>query len=102
MRNAQQSLAAELADVSAWHAQRLYGEIDHFDDTPDVDTDEGKYGYCPECECNVHSVRRDFGIGAYEYWGSKEVHRDLRDVCPTCEGDLEDVREEDEESEDQS
>jgi len=97
MRNQSQSLAAQLADVSAWHAQRLDREIDYYDVDRD---DEGKYGWCPECECNVHSVRRDFGIGAYEYWGSREVHRDLRDVCPTCEGDLEDERqEEDEESE---
>ncbi|MEI5996803.1 hypothetical protein H3V53_06195 [Paraburkholderia bengalensis] len=97
MRSRQQTVAAQLADFSAWYAQRLDREIDYCDVDRD---DEGKYGWCPQCECNVHSVRRDFGIGAYEYWGSREVHRDLRDVCPTCEGDLEDERhDEDEESE---
>ena len=97
MRNHQQSHAAQLADASTWHASRLHAELDYFDDAPDVDVDEGTYGWCNECECNVQSVRRDFGIGAYEYWGSREVHRDLRDVCPTCEGDLEDAREEEDE-----
>lgn len=77
-----------LSDVSTWHAGRMYAELDYFDDTPDVDRDEGTFGYCPECQCNVTSVRRDFGIGAYEYWGSREVHTDWREVCPTCEGDL--------------
>lgn len=96
MRTLQQALAAQLADVKRFHAQRLHAELDYFDDAPDVDVDEGTYGYCPECECNVHSVRRDFGIGAYEYWGSREVHRDLRDVCPTCEGDLDAPRHDDE------
>jgi hypothetical protein len=95
MRNAQQSLAAELADVSAWHVQRLYGEIDHFDDTPDVDVDEGKYGYCPACECNVRAVRVDYGFG-FEHGSVRGYHRDERDECPTCEGPLEQEREEDE------
>lgn len=92
-----------LADAKTWHAGRMFAELDYFDDTLDVDVDEGKYGYCPECECNTHSVRRDFGIGAYEYWGSREVHTDWRDVCPTCEGELIDPLEQDEEfeSEDQ-
>ncbi|MEX3972227.1 hypothetical protein [Paraburkholderia caribensis] len=94
MRTVQQQLAAQLADVSAWHAHRLDREIDYYDIDRD---DEGTYGYCPECECNVTSVKRDFGIGPYEYWGSREVHRDLRDVCPTCEGDLHAPRESDEE-----
>jgi hypothetical protein len=67
---------------------------------PDIrDADEGTYGYCAQCECNVHSARVDFGIGAYEYWGSKEVHHDWREVCPKCEGDLTEARSELDESE---
>lgn len=56
---------------------------------------EEVYGYCNECKKNVTSVRRDFGIGAYEYWGSREVHTDWREVCPTCEGDLDDSQDDD-------
>lgn len=92
-----------LADAGTWHASRLSRELDYYiddyADRNDVRDDEGTYGYCPECECNVHSVRRDFGIGSYEYWGSREVHVDLRDVCPKCEGDLSEPLEQDEEFE---
>ncbi|TDV06034.1 hypothetical protein [Paraburkholderia caballeronis] len=55
---------------------------------PDLDQDEGTYGFCPRCECNVRTVRVDFGIGSYEYWGARGVHHDWRDVCPECEGDV--------------
>lgn len=100
MRTPQQSIAAQLADVSRFHAHRIHAELDYFDDTPDVDVEPGPLGYCNECECNVHSVRVDFGIGPNEYWGSRSVHHDWRDVCPTCEGDLDEPRsDEDEESE---
>lgn len=41
--------------------------------------------YCPSCKMEVVPVKIDFGIGAYEYWGSREIHRDVRVVCPECE-----------------
>jgi len=53
-------------------------------DDIDLDEPEGKYGFCASCECNVTTVQRDEGIGAYEYWGCTGVHHDWRDVCPTC------------------
>lgn len=55
---------------------------------PDIDTDTGHYGYCPQCECNVRTARKDFGIGSYEYWGARGRHVDMRDVCPNCDGDV--------------
>ena len=58
----------------------------------------GQYGWCEQCGCNRQSVRMDFGIGAFEYWGSKEVHHDWREVCPSCEGDQTDARAEEEEA----
>lgn len=69
------------------------------DDTyePDYESDT-KYGYCRECECNVQTVKMDFGIGSYEYWGCKGVHTDVRQVCPSCEGEVEDERAEEEQS----
>ena len=57
---------------------------------PDVDVEDARYGFCWNCDCNVRSVKADFGIGPYEYWGSKEVHHDWRDVCPTCEEEISD------------
>ena len=41
--------------------------------------------YCSSCKKHVEPVKRDFGIGAFEYWGSREVHVDMRIVCPYCE-----------------
>jgi hypothetical protein len=65
---------------------------------PDIgEADEGACGYCAQCECNVHAARRDFGIGLFEYWGSKEVHHDWREVCPKCEGDLSDPQHDEQE-----
>lgn len=103
MRTTQQALAATLSDATLWHSNRLRAESSYFDrlldrepDYTDVDLDEGTYGYCPECEQNVHSVKRDFGYGPNEYWGSRGVHRLEREVCPTCEGDLSKPLEDDE------
>lgn len=39
---------------------------------------------CTSCGKDAVIVQRDFGIGAYEYWGSKGVHRDMRDCCSEC------------------
>jgi hypothetical protein len=60
-------------------------------------TEETTYGYCAHCECNVGAVKVDFGIGGYEYWGSREVHHDWSEVCPRCEGDLAEPKYEEEE-----
>lgn len=42
-------------------------------------------GYCPNCECMRDAKVVDFGIGAYEYWGSRGRHVDKREVCSYCE-----------------
>lgn len=43
---------------------------------------------CTRCGMAANEVTRDFGIGAYEFWGSREVHRDVRTVSECCEDDL--------------
>jgi hypothetical protein len=63
---------------------------------PDLDIDEGRYGFCATCEINVRSVRVDFGIGCVEYWGARSVHHDWRDVCPSCDGDVSEPQRDDE------
>jgi hypothetical protein len=65
-------------------------------DYMDFDEPESTYGFCDNCEVNVRAKRMDFGIGCYEYWGSKEVHTDWREVCPKCESELLPERAEDE------
>lgn len=57
-------------------------------DEPDLDEPDGPLMFCSYCDCDVHAVRVDEGIGAYEYWGSKGVHHDWRWHCPTCDEDL--------------
>lgn len=99
MRTLQQALAAQLADVKRFHAQRLHAELDYFDDAPDIDVEVPR-GYCPACRCNVPAARRDYGFG-FEHGSVSGYHRDERDECPTCEGPLEaerDIDDEDEEA----
>lgn len=55
-------------------------------DYMDIDTD--RYGYCKTCERETVIVKRDIGIGRYEYQGAKGVHIDLRDHCADCENEL--------------
>ena len=54
---------------------------------PDI-ADVGTYGFCKRCECEVLVVKRDCGIGLFEYWGSKGVHVDMQDCCATCGDEL--------------
>ncbi|CAH2910754.1 MAG: hypothetical protein CPSOU_1845 [uncultured Paraburkholderia sp.] len=44
-------------------------------------------GNCDNCG-EVEIVQRDHGIGRYEFWGSKGVHRDMRDCCGKCGDEL--------------
>jgi hypothetical protein len=55
-------------------------------DEPDyMDIDESHEGFdCQHCGKEAIVVQRDFGIGAYEYWGSKGVHREMRNCCSEC------------------
>lgn len=88
--------------MGKFHNAEIYRQMApmHDYDTYEADYElDKKYGYCPECACNVESKRMDFGIGAYEYWGSKEVHKDIREVCPRCETEVLDEQPEEEEEE---
>jgi hypothetical protein len=85
-----------LADATQWHASRLARELDYFDDAPDVD--EGKYGYCPACECNVPVKQVDYGFG-FEHGSVVGYHSDVCEECPECEGPLQPERDEAFESE---
>lgn len=62
---------------------RFFDEIDwpHY-----LDRDEPKTrrAWCCYCQCNVDVVKRDCGIGRYEYWGYRGVHIDMRDTCSAC------------------
>lgn len=52
------------------------------------DEDEGVEGICSECGNACRATMVDFGIGPYEYWGSKCVHVDLRPASPCCEAEV--------------
>ena len=43
---------------------------------------------CAACLMPTEAITADFGIGAYEYWGCKGVHRDIRTVSACCEDSL--------------
>lgn len=45
-------------------------------------------GICESCgeACTARVV--DMGIGAYEYWGAREVHHDYQVVSPCCDAEV--------------
>ncbi len=43
---------------------------------------------CAGCGQPAETKEMDFGIGAYEFWGSREVHRDIQVVTECCETGL--------------
>ena len=49
---------------------------------------EERYGFCPNCECDVQIVKRDIGIGSYEFWGARGVDRRMVDHCVQCENEV--------------
>lgn len=44
--------------------------------------------YCSECRKEAVAVQRDFGIGAYEYWGATGFDSCIMTVSECCDGDL--------------
>jgi hypothetical protein len=63
---------------------RLIDEIELFSHgAPDIEP-KTRTAWCCGCEKNVTVERRDHGIGAYEYWGSRGVHHDWQDTCTEC------------------
>lgn len=55
--------------------------------------------FCEECRQPCEGVKRDFGIGRYEYWGHMCSDHNWQFVSECCDGDLLDdlVVEEDDE-----
>jgi hypothetical protein len=54
---------------------------EHADDT-------AIYFVCHHCGKEATVVRRDFGIGRYEYQGARGIHRDERECCSECGEEL--------------
>lgn len=46
-------------------------------------------GYCRGCGSYVTSETQDVGIGPYEFWGARGCQTILVEVCPKCEGEVE-------------
>lgn len=43
---------------------------------------------CEDCGQPAEEITVDFGVGAYEYWGYRGVHRDVQRVSACCEASL--------------
>jgi len=43
---------------------------------------------CSECKKPCKEARRNFGIGAYEFWGATGSQDNWRCVSHCCDGDL--------------
>jgi hypothetical protein len=43
--------------------------------------------YCTICKKPTEVVKRDFGIGAYEFWGATGVDSCFMSVSKCCDGD---------------
>jgi hypothetical protein len=57
-------------------------------------------GFCSECKKPCREVKRDFGIGQYEYWGVTGSYHKWHWVSECCDGDvLETIEKEEDESE---
>jgi len=48
-------------------------------------------GYCSNCKIRVDISWQDHGIGAYEYWGARGIHQDIRACCSECGEELDDL-----------
>lgn len=40
---------------------------------------------CPVCGYSGPAIKLDFGIGTYEFWGTRLIDRREAWVCPKCE-----------------
>lgn len=74
---------------------RIDDEIDYFG-PPDIEPKRIKM-WCPCCQANVETVKRDCGIGRDDAYGRTIIHYDWRDTCVVCGDDnLEGARSEEE------
>ena len=64
------------------------------------DQEDIPYGFCSDCKAECRGVLRDFGIGAYEFWGDRGVHKDVHIVSPCCESEVVETIDEDEQEDD--
>ena len=46
--------------------------------------------YCKHCEKDVDVYSEDFGIGPYEFWGSKGYDSQIGFFCSECDEEIED------------
>jgi len=53
----------------------------------DEDPDDPGIQFCLGCGEEVRIVKKDFGIGPYEFWGARGVDHDYHWVCSKCDGD---------------
>ena len=44
--------------------------------------------YCSECRSPCKEVRRNFGIGAYEFWGQTGSQDNWKWVSECCDGEV--------------
>lgn len=59
-------------------------------------------GFCSECKKPCREVKRNFGIGAYEYWGATGSQDNWQWVSHCCDGDVVASLDELEEEEDEA
>ncbi len=50
------------------------------------DPDDPGNKFCLDCGEEVRIVKKDFGIGPYEFWGARGVDHDYHWVCSKCDG----------------
>jgi len=63
--------------------------MSHDEDRDDCGYDDDMpSGICSECGREVTCVEKDFGIGPYEFWGSKGEHHDYQCVTPCCDAEV--------------
>ncbi len=50
--------------------------------------DDGIGPFCGECGHPCETVERDYGYGAYEFWGATGCHSNVQTVSACCEADV--------------
>ena len=53
---------------------------------PCVGDEPGPFCGCCGQPCGVHA--EDYGVGEYEFWGQRGVHRDVQAVSGCCEAEV--------------
>lgn len=48
----------------------------------------GRYFTCSVCRELCNDVERDFGIGAYEFWGAPGTDSNIQRVSQCCDGEV--------------